>query len=550
MAFRTGAQGEGVALLPGPRYAACVKVSFMVAQRAASVVLLLFALSPTSAGDILMGQVRNLAQTGIPDVDIDVFDQVTGVKLVTPQDVTDAQGEFEVVVPPGLYRVTFDPANAPGPTLAPKQVFDISVAGTTEIPDVTLVPGIEIVGQVVGSGSAGIANVDLDLIDAGTGTKMFTPGDDTVAGGYFEFVTEPGNYLVRVQPPVSTRLIVAEFGPFPMTTDPVDLTSLLDPLVEGVWLFGTATSSSGVPLAGVDADVRFAGTTNEVPLLGDATGPNGTYQVVVPTGTFDVVFAPPPGSAYEGATYPGVEIAADVVQDATLPVGGSGGGPPTPIALGNRFEGAFSAGQDVDEISFEAVAGMLVSIDARRTTGTARPDFSLFAPLAGAVDLAAHASVSAKGTKATNVALEETGTYRVAFLSANGARGPYSVRTKGKASAALKKVTVQDSVGSPGSIVEVPFLGLAGGKVKGKVLSGGSGLDPSVELLGPGGAPVSLAGYAVSKPSISVTLTGVPLPATGPYTLRVTGANGTTGAFTGKLSVLFPKVPPLLVQEP
>ncbi|MCI0586679.1 MAG: hypothetical protein L0323_07565 [Planctomycetes bacterium] len=522
----------------------------MVAQRAAFVVLLLSAAATNSSADALTGRVLNQAQNGVSDVDIDVFDQVTGVKLVTQDDVTDSQGEFAVVVPPGLYRLAFDPTDVTDQTLAPAQIFDVAVTGNTEIPDVILVPGIEVVGQVVGPGNLGIAGVDLDLIDAGTGTKMFTPGDDTDSQGLFAFVTEPGTYIVRLQPAVSTRLIVAEFGPVPMTTDPVDLTALLEPLVEGVWLSGTATSSSGIPLAAVDVDVRFAGTIDEVPLLGDETGTNGTYQVVVPTGNFDIDFAPPPGSAYQAVSHPGVAIAADAVQDATLPVGGSGGGPPTAIDLGNRFEGVFSAGEDVDEISFEGVAGMLVSIDARRTTGTARPDFSLIAPSTAAVELAAYVRVSAKGTKVTNVPLPETGTYRVAFLSANGAGGPYSVRTKGKASPGLKKVTAAGSIATPASIVEVPFLAMEGGKLKGKVLSGGSGLDPSVELLGPGAAPISLGGYAVSKPLVSVSLTGVPLPATGTYTLRVTGANGTTGAFTAKLGVLFPKVPPLVVTEP
>ncbi|HKB17113.1 MAG TPA: hypothetical protein VKF62_13690, partial [Planctomycetota bacterium] len=68
--------------------------------------------------------------------------------------------------------------------------------------------------------------------------------------------------------------------------------------------------------------------------------------------------------------------------------------------------------------------------------------------------------------------------------------------------------------------------------------------------LGPGGTPVPLAGYTVSNAPGSVALAMVPLPATGPYALRVTGANATTGTFTAKLKVLFPKAPPLLVLEP
>jgi hypothetical protein len=223
---------------------------------------------------------------------------------------------------------------------------------------------------------------------------------------------------------------------------------------------------------------------------------------------------------------------------------------PTPIALGNRFEGSFSAGDDVDEICFEGVAGMLVSIDARRTIGPARPDFALTAPSSAVVDLAPYARASEKGTKATNVPLPETGTYRVTLHSANAAGGPYAVRTKGKASPGLKKVTAAGSVATPGSSVDVPFLAIAGSTLKGKVLSGGSGLDPSVALLGPGGSRISLDGLALSKPLVSVTLTGVPLSSTGAHTLRVSGANGTTGSFTGKLWVRFPKVAPLVVLEP
>ncbi|MGH7151457.1 MAG: metallophosphoesterase family protein, partial [Planctomycetota bacterium] len=232
------------------------------------------------------------------------------------------------------------------------------------------------------------------------------------------------------------------------------------------------------------------------------------------------------------------------------PCDGPAGETPTPIALGNRFEGSFCAGDDVDEISYDAVAGMLVSIDARRTTGEARPHFSLIAPSSAAVDLAAYLRPGAQGTKATNVPLAETGTYRLALVSANGAGGPYAVRTKGKATSGLKKVTAEGIVASAGASVDIPFLALEGGKLKGKVLSRGSGLDPSVELLGPGGSPISLDGFTVSKPLLSVTLTGVPLPETGEYTLRVTGVNGTTGTFTAKLRTRFPKVPPLVVLEP
>jgi hypothetical protein len=347
---------------------------------------------------------------------------------------------------------------------------------------------------------------------------------------------------------VSARLLVGEFGPVVMSLPgPADLGTL--PLAAGVFLSGTVLSAGGAPLAGVDVDVLFAGTQEEVPLVDDVTGSDGTYLTVVPTGTFDVTFTPATCSAFGAATVQDFAIAGDALLDATLSLPTSGG-TPTPIALGNRFAGSFSACDDLDEISFEGVAGMLASIDARRSTGSARPGFVLIAPSSAVLDLAPFTSIGASGTKATSVPLPETGTYHVVVLSANGSPGPYSVRTKGKAAATLKKVLATGAVAASGATVDVAFAALAGGTLKGKVLSGGSGLDPSVELVGPGDTPISLDGWTVSKPGVSVSLLGVPLPATGAYTLRVGGANGTTGAFTAQLKVGFPKVPPTVVLEP
>ncbi|HKB16418.1 MAG TPA: hypothetical protein VKF62_10145 [Planctomycetota bacterium] len=94
----------------------------MVAIRPAPLVLVAILLARVASADILSGEVhRQVGGQAVPGVDIDVFDQVTGVKLVTPNDNTDAQGEFSVVVPPGLYRVAFDPTGplVPGSKLAP-----------------------------------------------------------------------------------------------------------------------------------------------------------------------------------------------------------------------------------------------------------------------------------------------------------------------------------------------------------------------------------------------------------------------------------------------
>ncbi|HKB16937.1 MAG TPA: hypothetical protein VKF62_12800, partial [Planctomycetota bacterium] len=286
-----------------------------------------------------------------------------------------------------------------------------------------------------------------------------------------------------------------------------------------------------------------------VPLEDDKTNGLGGYLVVVPAGTLDVTFGPPAGSALQPAMFAGLAVAGDMVLDAVLY-------PPatdpaaTTIALGDGFLGSFAYGDEVDEVRFEGVAGLLVSLRAKRMLGEGRPDLALIAPSGSPVDLAPFSVGKPSGVSVRAAPLPENGIYRLLLYPLDAGTGSYALRTKAKAPLPLKKILLAGAIASPGASADFPFVALPGSTLGGVVLSGGSGLDPAVvELLDPLGAPVPLAGFLVSKPGVSVSIVSLPLSAAGTYTLRVGGNGGTTGAFTGTLKVRFPRPSGLFVPE-
>ncbi|MGH7151633.1 MAG: carboxypeptidase-like regulatory domain-containing protein, partial [Planctomycetota bacterium] len=278
-------------------------------------VFLLLALAASARGHNVSGHVLGPTGAGLVGVDIDVFEQATGRKLTTANDETGIGGEFDISVPAGVFRIGFDPSAAPGPTLAPVQLLDVVVSGDVDLGDVSLGYGILVTGTVVGPTGGPVPGVDLDLADPATGEKAYTPNDNTGASGDFAFAAAPGDWLVSVEPLVSTRLVALVLGPLSMPSN-TDLGTIA--LETGVWLSGRVTSPTGAGLPAVAIGVVDSATAQAVPLEDDSTDALGGYLVVVPVGTLDVSFYPPAGSALLGTSFVGFALAADAVLDATL----------------------------------------------------------------------------------------------------------------------------------------------------------------------------------------------------------------------------------------
>ena len=266
-------------------------------------------------GVALTGKVVRASNgAGVPGVNLDV--EQNGTPLLVKGDVTDALGNFSIAVPTGAVTVFFKTEGTPLPLLAP-DYLELNLGGNTNLGNVPLQNGF-LVSAIVrrATNNNPVANADIDVNDTLTGKKLFTPGDNTDANGFVDFVVPAGTFDIEICPVFANLLVAKTLLATPISSNTFLGTILLDP---GVVLSGTVLDFQGQPHAQVDVDLKFTATGVKVTLCDDNTNAAGQYQVVVPTGTFDVKFTPPPTLGLGTQTIPGVVVAGNTVLNGTLP---------------------------------------------------------------------------------------------------------------------------------------------------------------------------------------------------------------------------------------
>ncbi len=265
-------------------------------------------------GFLLSATVRNATtQAALANVDIDVDLMSNGQRLITPNDKTDALGAFSLVVPPGSLRVTFDPP--PGAAILPKRVENVNVTGALNMGIVGLTPGFLITGTVTAT-TGPVANVDLDVNAILGTTRLYTPNDVTDATGAFALAVPAGNYQLIANAPAGAALASVGLQPIAVTNANVNLGNLFLP--PGVTLQGTVIGALGGPEAGVNIDVIDPVTNAEVPTPRDVTDAAGHYSVVVPPGTWNLLYRPINASLSATSAATGVPITAATTRNVTL----------------------------------------------------------------------------------------------------------------------------------------------------------------------------------------------------------------------------------------
>ena len=282
----------------------------------------------TSMGDVQLEPGAFLGGTillpsGLPAVGANLDVELAGGEEYFPAgDTTDDNGTFSMVVPLGEVALQVRPETLTTTLLAPIEV-ELVLAGSANVGTLQLETGYWTSVTVQTLTGAPVFGADLDVLDAMTGAKLFTPGDNTNTAGFADVVVPAGTYLVEVEPRFADGLVATTVGPVPISTT----TSMGVVQVEpGVVLSGTVTDSAAALAEGVDLDVFLAGTLTEVTLSMDNSDATGQYAVIVPTGVFDLVFTPDPllnpGSGITSVT--GVTISGDLVVDIQLGTGSSG----------------------------------------------------------------------------------------------------------------------------------------------------------------------------------------------------------------------------------
>jgi hypothetical protein len=270
------------------------------------------------------------------------------VRFVTPVILVKATGVLEL-----------DIGNLTMPTLADPNMFRFKVVDPSQQP---------VAGALVRVRT-------LTSID-GTGSAEFTNGGTSDASGNVDLTLIPGAagaarpYDISVIPPTSSSYGLACVNGFRITKGgPISMAGSGDPPIAG-WLAlpmkatlsGTIYSADGVPVSGVsisptrttaDASMPCA-TTVVSPPASTSSGRDGSYQLLLDPGTYQLDYDPPSGAPVPRLTQTGVIVntgsnPGHVVQMLTgaLIKGAVQGVDGTPLAsVGVRFLEVACVGQN------------------------------------------------------------------------------------------------------------------------------------------------------------------------------------------------------------
>ena len=219
--------------------------------------------------------------TGLPLVgaNLSAFD-TAGVKLYTPNDGTDVNGNAQIVVPYG--PLTFRALPPAGTTLVALQE-DLTITGPRAYGTITMRQGYALTGSIVRSGATPlpISNCEILATNMLTGESMFLANKRTNTLGAFNILLPFGLYQLELLPAAGSPYAAREVFGIPVIDYNYSLG--LVPMDPGVALSGTVRGPTGLAVAGADIDV-YTSNGHKLYTPNDNTTPTGTFSVMVPTG--------------------------------------------------------------------------------------------------------------------------------------------------------------------------------------------------------------------------------------------------------------------------
>jgi hypothetical protein len=155
------------------------------------------------------------------DIDVEQMLAPTFPRVETPNDFTDAVGNFTVTVAQGTYRVTINPPVAT--KLLPLRAENVSVGPVgTNMGTLSCLTGHWIDVHVVEAGTGlPVGGANIDLINLQTGDRLITIDDVTAANGFTRIVSDNALYHVKISPPNTNYDTAYVAGAFRTTQDTV-----------------------------------------------------------------------------------------------------------------------------------------------------------------------------------------------------------------------------------------------------------------------------------------------------------------------------------------
>ncbi len=263
------------------------------------------------SGITISGIISDSLGNPIGEADIDV-DSIGGGRVFTPDDNSFiVDGSYSVVVPQGLFRIRYDsPVNS---SFLGVQLDTVIVFTDTTI-NITMSTAHNLTGTVTDLSSSGVFNVDIDLRDAVTGSKIFTSNNSTDTLGNYNVVVNSGLYQLRFAPARGSRYVGKLIDSVSIITDRI----YDEVLEEGLLCTVRIVDTLGNPVAGVDIDVKLSESGAKLYTPNDKTTATGETIVTVQQGLYDLQFDPPLGSTFQQILIPNVSLNQDTLIELVM----------------------------------------------------------------------------------------------------------------------------------------------------------------------------------------------------------------------------------------
>ena len=269
---------------------------------------LLAALAPGAHADFVTGTVVDSNGQPVAGVNIVAKSLSGGGNGNIANAGTNAAGFFNATIDPGTYELTFEPPAPPAAVALVTVVDNVVVSGTNVMGNVVLGPAVHLSGRFVRAGGIPVQGVNLDIIDEATGDNLDLIGDTSNLNGEFNLAAPVGLIELRANTgPVLTPVLAPTAFPVDTTANATLGDILLEP---GFTVSAVLVSPSFLGVLNLDVDVVDSVTGAKLYTPGDNTDVNGFVDFVVPAGTYDLEFCPPPTTNWVALELPAVSIAA------------------------------------------------------------------------------------------------------------------------------------------------------------------------------------------------------------------------------------------------
>ena len=257
-------------------------------------------------GHYLSGRVVNASGVGVFNVDLDFLDPTTGDPAVNVQgDHTDVNGYYTAIVDSAVWNVPFMPPAAS--KLVPQELVSVDLRSDQNAGTLVVPPGFYVHGTVTDAGFFPIADADLDARVAGTRPKLYTPGDNTDAGGSYTLLLPAGTYDISAAPPPGEPYADATARSIAVSADVTAPNLVLPP---GFQLRARCKDPGGIAVAQVDMQVDSLPRKVRLETENHFSDAGGNIQTLVSAWKFRVRLLPPVSTKLLPVQYDSLQISA------------------------------------------------------------------------------------------------------------------------------------------------------------------------------------------------------------------------------------------------